>query len=192
MKTIEIKGTTRKDLGKKATRDLRASDQVPCVLYGGKEVVHFATETELFRHLIYTPHVYVVNLVVDGKKYQALLKDIQFNPVSDAIDHVDFQEIDETKDVVFSIPVKLFGLAEGVKQGGKLILKLRKIRVKGSPKNFPDTLDVDVAGLELGKTIKIQDLKFDNLELMEAKNVVVATVKMTRNAAAAAAEATKK
>jgi large subunit ribosomal protein L25 len=192
MKTIEIKGTTRKDLGKKATRDLRAGDQVPCVLYGGKEVVHFSALNEEFRNLVYSPNVYMVNLSVDGKKHEAILKNIQFNPVSDAIEHVDFLEIEGNKKVQFSIPVKLNGLAEGVKQGGKLTLKLRKIRVKGEPKHFPDTLDVDVTGLELGKTIKIQDLSFENLELCEAKNVVVATVKMTRNAAAAAAEAAKK
>lgn len=187
MKTIEIKGSVRADLGKKATRELRKNGQVPCVVYGGESVTHFSAPVEAFRGLIYTPNIYIVDLVIDGKACKAILKDVQYNCVSDAIEHVDFLEVSDKKPVSISIPVKLNGLAEGVRQGGKLVLKLRKIRVKGLIAKLPDILDIDVTNLGLGKAIKIQDLAFDGLELLEAKNVVVATVKMTRAAVSAAA-----
>jgi len=192
MKTIEIKGTARNGVGKKATRELRASGQVPCVVYGGGANVNFSAPVEAFRGLVYTPNVYIVELDIDGKKSKAILKDIQFHAVSDAIEHIDFLEVNDKKPVSISIPVKLNGLAEGVKQGGKLVQKMRKIRVKGLLASLPDILDIDVTELALGKAIKIQDLNFDGLELLEAKNVVVATVKMTRAAASAAAAAEAK
>ena len=131
-------------------------------------------------------------LVIDGKACKAILKDIQYNCVSDAIEHIDFLEVSDKKPVSIAIPVKLNGLAEGVRQGGKLVLKLRKIRVKGLIAKLPDILDIDVTNLGLGKAIKIQDLSFDGLELLEAKNVVVATVKMTRAAVSAAAATEEK
>ena len=192
MKTIEIKGSVRSDLGKKATRELRKNGQVPCVVYGGESVTHFTAPVEAFRGLIYTPNIYIVDLVIDGKACKAILKDIQYNCVSDAIEHIDFLEVSDKKPVSIAIPVKLNGLAEGVRQGGKLVLKLRKIRVKGLIAKLPDILDIDVTNLGLGKAIKIQDLSFDGLELLEAKNVVVATVKMTRAAVSAAAATEEK
>ena len=194
MKTIEIKGSVRSDLGKKATRELRKNGQVPCVVYGGESVTHFTAPVEAFRGLIYTPNIYIVDLIIDGKACKAVLKDVQYNCVSDAIEHIDFLEVNDKKPVSISIPVKLNGLAEGVRQGGKLVLKIRKIRVKGLIAKLPDLLEIDVTNLGLGKAIKIQDLSFDGLEILDAKNIVVATVKMTRaalnaDAAAAAAEA---
>ncbi|MBO7432206.1 MAG: 50S ribosomal protein L25/general stress protein Ctc [Salinivirgaceae bacterium] len=192
MKTIEIKGSVRSELGKKATRELRKNGQVPCVVYGGESVTHFTAPVEAFRGLIYTPNIYIVDLVIDGKACKAILKDIQYNCVSDAIEHIDFLEVSDKKPVSIAIPVKLNGLAEGVRQGGKLVLKLRKIRVKGLIAKLPDILDIDVTNLGLGKAIKIQDLSFDGLELLEAKNVVVATVKMTRAAVSAAAATEEK
>ena len=192
MKTIEIKGSVRSELGKKATRELRKNGQVPCVVYGGESVTHFTAPVEAFHGLIYTPNIYIVDLVIDGKACKAILKDIQYNCVSDAIEHIDFLEVSDKKPVSIAIPVKLNGLAEGVRQGGKLVLKLRKIRVKGLIAKLPDILDIDVTNLGLGKAIKIQDLSFDGLELLEAKNVVVATVKMTRAAVSAAAATEEK
>ena len=191
MKTIEIKGSVRSDVGKKATRELRANGQVPCVVYGGESNINFSAPVEAFRGLIYTPNIYIVELEIDGKKLKAVLKDVQYHAVSDAIEHIDFLEVNDTKPVSLSIPVKLNGLAEGVKQGGKLVQKMRKLRVKGLLSALPDILNIDVTELGLGKAIKIQDLDFEGLELLEAKNVVVATVKMTRAAASAAAAETK-
>ena len=192
MKTIEIKGSVRSDLGKKATRELRKNGQVPCVVYGGESVTHFSAPVDAFRGLIYTPNIYIVDLVIDGKASKAVLKDVQYNCVSDAIEHIDFLEVSDNKPVSIALPVKLNGLAEGVRPGGKLVLKIRKIRVTGLIEKLPDILEIDVTNLGLGKAIKIQDLSFDGLEILEAKNIVVATVKMTRaamNADAAAAEA---
>jgi large subunit ribosomal protein L25 len=185
MKTFDIKGKERESLGKKATKALRVEELVPCVLYNGKENVHFSVEEKAFQYLVYTPNVYIVNVDIDGKVSKALMQDIQFHPVTDRILHADFLEINDDKKVNFSIPVKLNGLAKGVTQGGKLMLKLRKLKVRGFAKDFPDTLDIDITDLELGKTIKVGDLSFDNLELLDAKNAVVTTVKLTRSAISA-------
>ncbi len=182
MKTFDIKGTERKSVGKKSTKELRRNQMVPCVLYGGEKNIHFAVEEKTFQYLVYTPNVYIVNLDIDGKKYQAIMQDIQFHPVSDAIEHVDFLEIADDRKVNIAIPVKTNGLAEGVKQGGKLMLKLRKLKVRGLPKDFPDTLDIDVTPLVLGKSIKVGELDFKNLDLLDAKNAVVVSVKLTRSA----------
>lgn len=191
MKTIEVKGTERKDLGKKATADLRAAKQVPGIIYGGEKVIHFSADETEFRDLVYTPSVYIVNITVDGAKYQAIMKDLQFHPVSDKLLHLDFLQVSENKSVSIKLPVKLEGLSEGVKQGGKLVLKQRLIKVKVNVNNLPDELIVDVTNLGLGKTIKIGDLSFNNIELLEPKNNVVATVKLTRSAISAQQEQAK-
>ena len=182
MKTFDIKGEERKDIGKKATKALRVDELVPCVLYGGKKNIHFAVEEKAFQYLVYTPNVYVVNVEIDGKKSKALMQDIQFHPVTDRILHVDFLEISDDKKVSIAIPVELNGLAAGVSEGGKLSLKLRKLKVSGFAKDFPDTLEINVEELVLGKSIKVGELNFDNLELLDPKNSVVTTVKLTRSA----------
>ncbi|MFA6400696.1 MAG: 50S ribosomal protein L25/general stress protein Ctc [Salinivirgaceae bacterium] len=185
MKTFEIKGSLRSDVGKKSTKALRTQGLVPCVMYGGKSNIHFSVIAKDFTHLVYSPNVYLVDLDIDGKKYQATMQNLQFNSVSDDIDHVDFLEIKKDRELTIEIPVKLTGLAEGVKQGGKLMLKMRKLHVKGLSTNFPDTLDVDIAKLELGKSIKVGELKFKGLELLDSKNAVIATVRLTRSAMSA-------
>jgi len=191
MKTFDIKGTERKDVGKKATKELRKNELVPCVLYGNGENIHFSVEKKAFQYLIYTPNVYIVNIDIDGKSQKAIMQDVQFHAVSDEIEHVDFLAITDDKLVNIVIPVKLNGLAEGVKQGGKLMLKLRKLRVRGIAANFPDTLDIDVSKLNLGKSIKVGELAFDNLELLDPKNAVVTTVRLTRSAMSAKGAATE-
>jgi len=185
MKTIEIKGFKRETVGKKATKQLRKDGNVPCVLYGGNEVVHFYAPVNDFRHLFYTPNVYIVNIDVDGKKYPTILKDAQFHPVTDAPLHVDFLEIHDDKPVVIDIPVKVEGFAKGVQAGGILRIEKRKLTVKGLPKHLPDELVIKVDDLDLGKTRKVVDLSFDNLELLNAKNAVVVAVRLTRAARAA-------
>ena len=194
MKVYELKGTVRKELGKKATKADRVGDNVPCVLYGGSENVHFTSTASDLRKLIYSPDVFVVDLTVDGKKCKAIMKSLQFHPVSDKVLHIDFLEVSEDKPVVVELPVQLNGLAEGVKAGGKLALEMRKLRVKGFYTNFPEKIDIDVTSLGLGKSIQVGALKFDNMELLNAKNAVVCQVKLTRaarGAAAAAAAANK-
>lgn len=189
MKKFEISGQIREDLGKKATKALRNSDSVPCVMYGGEEVIHFTLSTSDLRHLIYTPHVYQVSLTIGDKKYDAVIKDIQFHPVSDAVLHMDFYQIFEDKPVVMNIPVKLEGFSEGVRAGGKLTLENRYLKVKGLPANLPDTIAVSINELTLGQSIYVGSLSYENLELLNAKNAVVASVKLTRAARGAAAAA---
>ena len=192
MKVFELKGTVRTGLGKKATIADRVSDNVPCVLYGGAENVHFTATASDLRKLIYSPEVYIVDLTVDGKSCKAIMKSLQFHPVSDRVLHIDFLEVSETKPVVVEIPVQLNGLAEGVKAGGKLSLEMRKLRVKGLYTNFPERINIDVTNLGLGKSIQVGALKLENLEILNAKIAVVAQVKLTRAARGAAAAAASK
>ena len=201
MKSIEIKGSLRTDLGKKGTRELRKNNGVPCVLYGVKKgenglpvATHFSVTIDGLRKLVYTPNIYLVNLDIDGTVVTAIMKDIQFHPVSDAILHVDFLQVEENKPVVMEVPVQLEGLAEGVRAGGKLALQLRKLKVKACYNAIPERLTIDVTPLGLGKTIKVGELSYEGLELMNAKDAVVCAVKLTRAArgAQAAAAAGKK
>ena len=194
MKSIEVKGTARTIAARsseqaRALKAIRKDNGVPCVLYGGKEVVHFTATVEGLRNLVYTPHIYVVDLVIDGKKYNAIMKDIQFHPVKDNILHVDFYEIDEAKPIVMEVPVQLEGLAEGVKAGGKLSLQMRKLKVKALYSVIPERLVVNVSHLGLGKTVKVGELSYEGLELLNAKEAVVCAVKLTRAARGAAAAA---
>jgi len=182
MKTFELKGSKRESTGKKAAKAYRSESLVPCVLYGGGEVVHFTVTQEGIRKLIYTPEVFTVNLSVEGKEYTAILKDTQFHPVSDVLLHVDFLQIFEDKPIVMEIPIVSEGLAQGVKDGGKLTMNMRKLKVKGLYKDFPEKLVINIENLALGKTIQVGDLHFDNLELMNVKDNVVAAVKTTRAA----------
>jgi large subunit ribosomal protein L25 len=192
MKVFELKGTLRTDLGKKATKADRAGENVPCVLYGGAENVHFNATVSDLRKLIYSPDVYIVNLTVEGKTCKAIMKALQFHPVSDKVLHIDFLEVTDSKPVIVEIPVQLNGLAEGVKAGGKLALEMRKLRVKGIYTNLPEKINLDVTNLGLGKTIQVGAMKFDNFDILNAKNAVVAQVKLTRAARGAAAAAAKK
>ena len=196
MKSIEIKGSLRTETGKKATHSLRKNNAVPCVLYemqkdeNGKQVAtHFMVPTDGLRKLVYTPHIYVVDLDIDGKVVNAIMKDIQFHPVTDAILHVDFLQINEENPIVMEVPVQLEGLAEGVKAGGKLALQIRKLKVKALYNIIPERLVINVTNLGLGKTIKVGELNFEGLEILNAKEAVVCAVKLTRAARGAQAAA---
>ena len=192
MKTFELKGAVRTDLGKKATKAERVVDKVPCVLYGGAENTHFTTTISDIRKMIYSPEVFVVNLDIDGKNTKAIMKALQFHPVSDKVLHIDFLQLTEDKPVVVELPVKLEGLAEGVKAGGKLSLEMRKLKVKGLYTQIPENIVIDVAGLGLGKSIQVAKVSLENLEILNNKNSVVAQVKLTRAARGAAATAAAK
>ena len=175
MQVFELQGELRTDLGKKATNLLRAEGKVPCVLYGGKENVHFSVVEKDLQKLLYTPVVYIVKVNVAGQSYEAVMREIQFHPVSDRVLHMDFYQISEDKPVIMEVPVKLQGFAEGVQAGGKLSLVVRKLKVKAIPANLPGEIVLDVTNLGLGKSIN-------------AKEVVVAQIKLTRAARAAAQE----
>ncbi|MBN1252334.1 MAG: 50S ribosomal protein L25/general stress protein Ctc [Bacteroidales bacterium] len=182
MKSIEIKGDLRKSTGKKDSKNLRTAGKVPCVIYGGKENIHFSVDEKALKKLVYTPYVYITVLEIDGKKVNSIIQDVQFDPVSDRTIHVDFLQVFDDKPVVVDIPVKITGLAPGVKSGGKMQIITRKLTVKALSKDLPDTLDVNVDKLQLGKSIKVGNLVFDNLELLSSKNAVVVSVKLTRAA----------
>ena len=190
MKSIEVKGTARTIAERsseqaRALKAIRKDNGVPCVLYGAGENVHFTVPAEGLRNLVYTPHIYVVDLIIDGKKVNAILKDIQFHPVTDKVLHIDFYQTSEDKPVVMDVPVRVTGHAAGVQAGGKLAIITRKLKVKALPKDMPDEVVVDVTSLGVGKAIKVQDIHVEGVELMNAKSVVVAQVKLTRAARAA-------
>ena len=181
MKSFDLKGTSRTEVGKKSTNELRKNNGIPCVLYGiEKEAKAFAVTTDAVRKLVYTPDIHVVNLTIDGVECKAVLKDIQFHPVKDTILHMDFLQIVEDKAIVMEVPTVLTGLAAGVKLGGKLQQAIRKIKVKAVYANIPEKLTVDVTELALGKSIKVGDLSFEGLELVTPAQTVVCSVAATR------------
>lgn len=195
MKEINVTGQKRTDLGKKASRELRKEGMVPCNLYGltvqdGKpQAMAFALPMKEVRKIVYTPHIYVINLIIDGESHTAILKELQFHPVSDAVLHVDFLEVNDEKPITIGIPVKLVGLAQGVKDGGRMNLSIRKIEVTAPYQQIPEHLDVDVTALRIGKSIKVGELSFEGLEIATNKDVIVCSIKMTRSAMSAAAAA---
>ena len=181
MKSFDLKGTSRTEVGKKSTNELRKNNGIPCVLYGiEKEAKAFAVTTDAVRKLVYTPDIHVVNLTIDGVECTAVLKDIQFHPVKDTILHMDFLQIVEDKPIVMEVPTVLTGLAAGVKLGGKLQQAIRKIKVKAVYANIPEKLTVDVTELALGKSIKVGELSFEGLELVTPAQTVVCSVAATR------------
>lgn len=189
MKSIEVKGTLRTEFGKKKAKAIRKSDAVPCILYGVEKdekslpvAKSFTVSYEGLRKLVYTPHIYIVNLTIDDVTVMAILKDLQFHPVTDRILHVDFYQIDETRPIIMNVPVSLEGLAEGVKAGGKINHVLRKLKVKALYNKIPDKLSINISALELGSSIKVGELKFEDMQILNAKEAVVCSVKTTRAA----------
>ena len=196
MKEIVIKGQKREATGKKASKLMRKEGLVPCNLYGEErdekglpKALAFAAPFVELRKAVYSPHVYVVELNIDGKVRKSIIKELQFHPTSEALLHADFYEVNEQKDITVGIPVKLNGLAQGVRDGGKLNLSIRKIDVTAPYKNIPEILEIDVTNLGLGKAIKVGELSFDGITLATPAQVVVCSVKETRASKAAAAAA---
>ena len=196
MKEINVTGQKRTDLGKKASKLLRKEGLVPCYLYGeqkdenGKPVaMSVAVPMTELRKVVYTPHIYVINLIIDGESHTAVMKELQFHPVTDALLHVDFYEVNDQKPLTIGIPVKLVGLAQGVRDGGRMNLSIRKINVTAPYQQIPEHLDVDVTALKIGKSIKVGELSFEGLEIATPKEVIVCSIKMTRAAQQAAAAA---
>lgn len=195
MKEFALNGKKREAVGKKASKLLRKEGMIPCNLYGentvdGKPVaMAFMISMAELRKVVYTPEVYVINLNIDGEPHKAVIKELQFHPVTDAVLHADFYEVNETKPITIGIPVKLNGLAQGVRDGGKLNLSIRKINVTAPYPSIPEILDIDVTNLELGKSIKVGELSFEGLELATPAEVVVCSVKTTRASRSAAAAA---
>ena len=180
MKKLEIIGYKRANLGKKEAKQLRREANVPCVLYGGEKQVHFHSPMILFRELLYTPDAYLVNLDVEGDEYKCILQDVQFHPVSEMILHADFLEYTEDKPVKMEIPVKPVGNSPGVQVGGRLMTKIRKLKVRALAKDLPDYINVDISDLELGKSVKVKDIKAENFEILNSPSNPVLSVEIPR------------
>ena len=196
MKEISVSGEKRATTGKKAAKELRKEGLVPCNLYGEKkgenglpEAVAFAIPAAQLRKVIYSPNVYVVNLTISGEAHKAVIKELQFHPTTDAVLHVDFFEVNETKPITIGIPVKPTGHAQGVRDGGRLSQAVRQLNVTAPYKQIPEILEIDVTELKLGKAIKVGSLSFEGLEIATSKEVIVCSVKATRASRSAAAEA---
>ncbi len=189
MKSISIKCTKREVLGKKETKKLRAEGLVPGVLYGGDAPVHFYAPEKEFKSLIYTPNVYLVDLDIDGTVSQSIIQAKQFHPVREQLLHVDFLRTSDDKTVKVEIPVKVEGFAKGIRNGGKLKLNLRTLKVKAMVKYLPDTININVTDLDIGQSYKVASLERENLEFLNAKAVPVVTIMITRAAKAAAGAA---
>lgn len=192
MKSIAISGSPRENVGKRDAKELRYQGLVPAVLYGGTTQTHFAVSAADLKPVVYTPVVHFIDLTVDGKTTQSILQDIQFHPLTEQILHVDFLQLDEKKPVTLEIPVKLTGTSPGVKVGGKLVQKLRKLRVKALPKDHIDNIEVSIETLEVGKSVKVGDLKFDKLTITNAKEDTIVSVTTSRALRQAEQEAGKK
>jgi len=188
MKSISINGTKRAAQTKQENIRLRAEGKVPCVLYGGKEQIHFSTPALSLKGLVYTPNVYTVELNIDGANYKAVMKDIQFHAVSDRINHIDFLELDENKKITIEVPVKVSGNAVGVRAGGQLVTKTRRLKVSALPKDLPDSIDVSINELNIGDDIRVRDIKLKGVEILNSPNSVLTAVKITRAVAAAATD----
>lgn len=191
MKEIDVTGKKRDILGKKSAKHLRKEGLIPCNLYGeakdengAPKALAFTCPMNELRKIVYTPHIYVINLHIDGEAHTAILKELQFHPVTDALLHVDFYEVNDQKPITIGIPVKLTGLAQGVRDGGRMNLSIRKINVTAKYQEIPEHLDIDVTSLKIGKSIKVGDLHFEGLEMATGKEVVVCSIKATRKSAA--------
>ena len=197
MKTITIEGQLRTETGKKYTRQLRSQQLVPGVIYGGSQEVNFYAPVLSFKNLVYTSEFQLAQLNIDGKSYRCILKDVQLNKVTDELAHLDFLELVEDRKVVATIPIKFTGSSIGVKEGGKLVAKIKSLKVKCYPKDLRENIEVDLTNLEINGNIRVEDVKDDNLEILNSPRIPIASVVMTRqlkqeeaSAAPAAAAAT--
>jgi len=180
MKTITIEGQLRTDSGKKATRQLRSQELVPGVIYGGEKEVNFSAPVKAFKPLVYTGDFQVAEIKVDGKAYRCILKDLQFDKVSDELIHIDLLELVDDKKVIATLPLKFTGASAGVKAGGKLVTKMKSLKVKAFPKDLKENIEVDITPLELNGNIRVEDVKADGMEILNSPRIPIASVVMTR------------
>jgi large subunit ribosomal protein L25 len=176
MKTVSMSGSLRENVGKKDAKKHRKEGKVPCVIYGGKEQIHFFTEEKNFKGIVFTPNVYLIELKIEDKTYTTILKDIQYHPVHDNILHADFLELSADKPVNIAIPISLSGTAPGIITGGRLIKKIRKIKVSALVEDLPDQLVIDISKLKIGDSILVSDVKEDKLSFLENPNSMIVGV----------------
>ncbi|MEO6404588.1 MAG: 50S ribosomal protein L25 [Ferruginibacter sp.] len=180
MKTITIEGQLRTESGKKATRQLRSQQLVPGVIYGGKSEINFSAPASAFKPIVYTSEFMLTEIKIDGSSYTCILKDLQFNKVTDLLTHVDFLELVEDKKVIASLPLKFVGTPTGVKAGGKLVTKMKNIKIKAFPKYLKEHITVDINSLELNGNVRVEDIIAENMEVLNSPRIPIASVTMTR------------
>ena len=180
MKTITIEGQLRTEIGKQATRQLRSEEKVPGVIYGGAKEVNFSAPATAFKTLVYTPDFQLAEIKVGGASYRCILKDLQFDKVTDDLIHADFMELVEDKKVIATIPIKFTGAAKGVKDGGKLITKMKALKVKTLPKFLKENIEVDLTELELNGNVRVEDVKISNYEILNSPRIPIASIVLTR------------
>ena len=180
MKSVKIEGKIRTDLGKKATRHLRSEDQVPAVIYGGKEEIHFTVDGKDLDTVIFTPYTFLIDLDIEGRKFTATLQDVQYHPVSDKTLHADFLQVTPGKPIVVSLPIRVEGNSPGVLRGGKLVKKFRKLKVRGLSEHMPEEISISISKMEIDDTIRISDIKIPNIEILEVMGNMVISVMSTR------------
>jgi len=191
MKSIAISGSLRENVGKRDAKELRYEGKVPAVLYGGEKQYHFAVSAADLKSLVYTPDVHFVDLDLDGQKFQAIVQETQFHPLNDLIRHIDFLELNDKKEVTMNIPVSLTGTSPGVRSGGKLIQKLRKLRVKALPNAIPQVIEVSLNALEVGKSVRVSAIKLENARVLNNADDTIVSVVMSRALRQAEQEAAK-
>ncbi|EGD35257.1 MULTISPECIES: 50S ribosomal protein L25/general stress protein Ctc [unclassified Capnocytophaga] len=191
MQSITIVGSQRESVGKAASKALRNAGKVPCVLYGGDNTIHFSADALAFKNLVYTPNVYTATIELGGKTYTAILQDIQFDPVTDKIIHVDFYQLHKDKEITLAVPIQIVGTAPGVIAGGTLRVVNRKLKVKSLPDNLPDFVPIDISWMEMGNRFYVTKIKQDKYKIMHPDNTVVCQVRVSRAALKAAQDAAK-
>jgi len=181
MKSVSISGSLRENVGKKDAKEQRSKGLVPCVLYGGEKQYQFVVEKKQFRDLIYTPEVRYAIVNIDGKEITAVLQDSQYHPITDELLHVDFLEVVDGKPVTIGLPIRIMGTSPGVLRGGKLVKKVRKLKVRGQLKDIPEYIPVNISGLDIDQSVKVNEIQVDNISFIENPNAVVVAVLSTRN-----------
>ncbi|MCU0323045.1 MAG: 50S ribosomal protein L25 [Chitinophagaceae bacterium] len=192
MKTVTIEGQLRTEFGKKATRQVRSQDAVPAVIYGGAQEINFSASAKAFKPLVYTAEFQIAEVNIDGKTYRTILKDLQFDKVSDTLIHVDLLELVEDKKVIATLPLKYTGNSIGVKDGGKLVIKMKSVKVKTLPKYLKEFIEVDITNLKINENLRIENIPAENMEVMNSPRIPIASVVMTRQLKQEATEEKKK
>ena len=182
MKTIAIEGTLRTELGSKTAKQIRREGNVPCVIYGGEENIHFHTPEVSFKELLYTPEAHLVEINLDGKTYRTVIRDVQYHPVTDATEHVDFFQTAPDKEVTIEVPIHLVGNARGVRNGGRLKVNLRRLRVKATESNLPGMIDINIEPLRIGQSIRVEDVVTNGYEIAHEPYRTILTIQTSRNA----------
>ena len=191
MQTITISGKARTSVGKVATKADRVAGNIPCVMYAGNEVVHFTSTLSELRGILYTPKFFKAIINIDGTTHEALLKDVQVHPLTEEILHIDFHKLLQGAPVIVEVPIRVVGQSPGVKEGGKLLVKVRKVKVKSTPENLKDTIDIDISNLKLGQSFKVRDIKEEGFEILNSPAIPLVSVEVTRALKSAATDAAK-